>query len=230
MTIGDNPGVSYQLNYIEGGTFQMGSNDTDAPDQGPVHTVTVGSFFLGETEVTQALWNSVMGNNQSEWQGEEFPVEKISWEDCQKFIRKLNKLTGKNFRLPTEAEWEYAARGGNNNHGYSYYSGSNTINDVAWYDGNSENRTHEVKRKLPNALGLYDMCGNVWEWCDDWYGSNYYNDSPSVNPKGPQNGTARVLRGGSWCIGQWNCRVPFRGFYNPDIVSNEFGFRLALPQ
>jgi len=230
ITIGDNPGVTYQLNYIEGGAFQMGSNDIDAPDQGPIHTVTVSSFFMGETEVTQALWNSVMGNNQSEWQGENFPVEKISWEDCQKFIRKLNKLTGKNFRLPTEAEWEYAARGGNNNHVNSYYSGSNTINDVAWYDGNSENRTHEVKGKQPNALGLYDMCGNVWEWCDDWYGSNYYSDSPSVNPQGPQNGPARVLRGGSWSVGEWNCRVPFRGFYSPDIVSNEFGLRLVISE
>ena len=138
-------------------------------DESPVHSVTLSSYYMGETEVTQALWKAVMGNNPSRFKGDNLPVENVSWNDCQEFIRKLKQKTGKNFRLPTEAEWEYAARGGKKSNGYKY-SGSNNIGSVAWYDDNSSNQIHAVKGKRLNELGLYDMSGNVWEWCSDWYG------------------------------------------------------------
>ena len=233
-------GVSFTLKLVEGGTFQMGSNDSDAEnDEKPVHNVTLSSYYIGETEVTQALWQAVMGSNPSYFKGDNLPVELVSWNDCQEFIRKLNQKTGKNFRLPTEAEWEYAARGGKKSRGYKY-AGSNTLRDVAWFgqwngetydNGNSGEKTHAVKTKQANELGLYDMAGNVWEWCSDWYGSDYYGKSSSTNPQGPSSGSHRVLRGGSWGNSARYCRVSSRDDYDPDIrYGNGGGFRLCCPQ
>ena len=224
-------GVSFTMIAVEGGTFQMGATSeqgSDAySDESPVHTVTLSYYYIGETEVTQELWEAVMGSNTSYFKGSKKPVESVSWNDCQTFIKKLNRLTGKNFRLPTEAEWEYAARGGNKSKGYKY-SGSNTIGDVAWYDGNSGSKTHEVKTKQANELGIYDMSGNVYEWCQDWYGS--YSSSSQTNPTGPSSGSRRVDRGGSWHGNAKRCRVSNRGDYNPDNTINTLGLRLSLSQ
>ena len=192
-------GVTFTMVHVQGGTFTMGCTSEQGgdcwDDEKPAHSVTLSDYYIGETEVTQALWRAVMGSNPSYWKGDNLPVEKVSWDDCQTFVRKLNQMTGKTFRLPTEAEWEYAARGGNKSLGYKY-SGSNTLSSVAWYDGNSSNNTHPVKGKQPNELGLYDMSGNVWEWCQDRYGS--YNSSSQTNPAGASSGSYRVCRGGSW--------------------------------
>lgn len=191
-------GIKYNMVWVDGGTFRMGATSeqgSDAySDEKPVHSVTMSSYYIGKTEVTQALWKAVMGSNPSEFKGDNWPVESVSWNDCQAFIRKLNALTGQNFRLPTEAEWEFACRGGNNSRGYKY-SGSNYIDNVAWYDGNSGDKTHPVATKSPNELGIYDMSGNVWEWCADWYGD--YSSGRQTNPKGPYGGSYRVSRGGS---------------------------------
>ena len=219
------PDGSYQMVYVSGGTFNMGSNDSDAEsDEKPVHSVSVSSFYIGETEVTQALWKAVMGNNPSYFKGDNLPVESVSWSDCQEFIRKLNSATGKTFRLPTEAEWEFAARGGDSSRGYKY-SGSNTIDNVAWYDGNSSSKTHAVGTKQANELGLYDMSGNVWEWCSDWYGD--YSSSSQTNPKGPSSGSFRVDRGGGWFDYEGLCRVPLRNYFDPDCSNYDLGLRLV---
>ena len=200
-------GVSFDMVEVRGGTFRMGAtseqgSDADSDDK-PVHSVTLSGYYIGKTEVTQALWKAVMGSNPSEFKGDDLPVENVSWYDCQEFIRELNALTGQNFRLPTEAEWEFACRGGNNSRGYKY-SGSNYIDNVAWYDGNSGDNTHSVATKLPNELGIYDMSGNVWEWCADWYGD--YSSGAQINPKGPYDGSGRVYRGGCWYFNVGNCR------------------------
>lgn len=223
-------GVSFTMIAVEGGTFTMGSPDSDSDaysDEKPVHKVTLSSFAIGETEVTQELWQAVMGSNPSNFTGDlQRPVECVSWNDCQTFITKLNELTGATFRLPTEAEWEYAARGGNVSEGYKY-SGSNTFGDVAWYYDNSFDGTKAVKTKQPNELGIYDMSGNVWEWCADWFDSSYYASSPKNNPTGPSSGSNRVLRGGSWHYYARYCRVACRDYYDPDYGSSSYGLRLA---
>ena len=175
--------------------------------------------------MTQELWQAVMGSNPSGFKGDNLPVECVSWDDCQVFIRKLNSLTGQNFRLPTEAEWEFACRGGNNSRGYKY-SGSNNLGSVAWYDGNSGNKTHPVGTKAPNELGIYDMSGNVWEWCADWYGD--YSSGAQTNPTGPYGGSYRVYRGGSWSNYARNCRSSFRYGSDPMYRHNFLGLRLAL--
>ena len=236
-------GVSFTMVGVEGGTFQMGSTDSDAYDsEKPVHQVTVSSFSIGQTEVTQALWYAVMGQKPtsggSQWSstyglGDNRPAYYVSWDDCQEFITKLNQITGQQFRLPTEAEWEYAARGGNKSKGYKY-SGSNTIGDVAWYwdnipsqtSGNSGYGTQPVATKQANELGIYDMSGNVWEWCSDWYGS--YSSSAQTNPTGPTSGSIRVIRGGSWYLNARNCRVANRHCSTPSYRSINIGLRLAL--
>ncbi|MBR3915349.1 MAG: formylglycine-generating enzyme family protein [Bacteroidales bacterium] len=215
---------------VEGGTFQMGATSeqgSDANDnEKPVHPVTLSDYYIGETEVTQELWQAVMGSNPSYFSGyPQRPVEYVSWNDCQEFITKLNELTGKNFRLPTEAEWEYAARGGNKSQRYKY-SGSNTIGNVAWYDDNSGSETHDVKTKQANELGIYDMSGNVWEWCQDWYGD--YSSGSQTNPTGPSSGSVRVLRGGGWNYFATYCRVSYRLNCFPDLGFHYFGFRLIL--
>lgn len=220
-------GVQFTMIAVEGGSFQMGSTSGESDEQ-PVHEVKLSSYAIGQTEVTQELWEAVMGTNPSYWKGAKLPVERVSWNDCQSFISKLNALTGKTFRLPTEAEWEFAAHGGIQSKGYTY-SGSNTIDDVAWYTSNSSSKTHDVATKVPNELGIYDMSGNVWEWCQDWYSSTYYSSSVINNPTGPVSGSYRVFRGGSWDNAATRCRVAFRSSGNtPANADSYLGFRLAL--
>ena len=230
--------VSFNMVRVEGGSFQMGSNDSEAySDEQPVHQVTLSTYSIGETEVTQALWEAVMGTTVRQQrdkeapsyplsgEGANYPMYFVSWDECQTFIQKLNQLTGKSFRLPTEAEWEYAARGGNKSCGYKY-SGSNTIDDVAWHVYNSGEKIHPVKTKQANELGLYDMSGNVWEWCQDWYGD--YSISSQTNPTGPSSAFFRVFRGGSWGYDTTGCRVSDRGRDTPGRRRDDnLGFRLA---
>ncbi len=217
--------------YVEGGTFTMGAtseqgSDADS-DEKPAHSVTLSSYYIGKYEVTQAEWKAVMGSNPSNFTGDDnLPVECVSWNDCQEFIKKLNAKTGLKFRLPTEAEWEYAARGGNKSRGFKY-AGSNNIADVAWYQGNNGSKTtHAVGTKQPNELGLYDMSGNVWEWCGDWNGS--YSSASQTNPMGASSGSDRVIRGGSWYSNARYCRVSRRNFNFPDCRSINLGLRLVL--
>ncbi len=211
-------GVSFDMIKVEGGTYKMGSNDGEY-DEKPVHDETVATFQIGKTEVTQELWQAVMGTNPSYFKGEaNLPVENVSWTDCNTFITKLNASTGKNFRLPTEAEWEYAARGGNKSQGYTY-SGSKTIGDVAWYTGNSGLKTHPVAQKQPNELGIYDMSGNVWEWTSDKYSSNYSSERTSSD---------RVTRGGGWNNSATYSRVATRSNPSESNTFHTLGLRLAL--
>ena len=222
--------ITFTMVYVEGGTFTMGATREQGSvafnDEKPSHSVTLSSYHIGETEVTQALWQAVMGSNPSEFTGDSRrPVEQVSWEDCQRFISRLNSLTGQHFRLPTEAQWEYAARGGSKSRGYKY-SGSNDVGSVAWYDDNSSSTTHPVKTKSPNELGLYDMSGNVWEWCQDWYGS--YSSGSQTNPTGASSGSGRVSRGGSWLYVAWGCRVSNRCNGTPSGRGGNLGLRLAL--
>ena len=216
---------------VEGGTFTMGATSEQGGDawdpEKPTRSVTLSSFYLCKYEVTQALWRAVMGENPSEFKSNNLPVECVSWDDCQTFISRLNNLTGKKFRLPTEAEWEYAARGGKRSRSYKY-SGSNGLSDVAWYEDNSGGMPHPVGSKNPNELGLYDMSGNVWEWCSDWYGT--YSSSSQTNPTGPSSGAVRVKRGGGWYGSKRICRSSCRGFDVHDGRGNDMGLRLALSQ
>ena len=216
-------GVSFTMIAVKGGSYTMGCTSEQGSDcyssEEPAHSEYVSDFMIGETEVTQALWQAVMGSNPSNFTGDmQRPVEKVSWDDCQTFIRKLNQLTGENFRLPTEAEWEYAARGGNKSRGYKY-SGSNNVGTVAWYDGNSGNTTHCVKTKQPNELGIYDMSGNVREWCQDEWCSDYNS---------PRSSGYRVLRGGSWLNDAGFVRVSSRSYGYPDDRNISDGLRLAF--
>jgi sulfatase modifying factor 1 len=224
--------------FVAGGTFQMGSN-SGGDDEKPVHTVTVSSFYMDKTEVTQAEYRKVMGKNPSRFSGcDDCPVEKVSWDDANAYAQKVGK------RLPTEAEWEYAARGGNKSKGYTYSggndldavgwyednSGGNDLDAVGWYRDNSGRKPHPVAQKQPNELGLYDMSGNVWEWCSDWYNKGYYSGSPQTDPQGSNSGSSRVLRGGSWHYYDYRCRVANRYWFNPDYRLNTYGFRLVLSQ
>ena len=225
-------GVSFTMMAVNGGTFQMGATSEQGSyansDEKPVHSVTLSDYYIGETEVTQELWEAVMGSNPSNFSGyPQRPLENVSWNKCQTFITKLRELTGKNFRLPTEAEWEYAARGGDKSKGYKY-SGSNTIENVAWYDGNSGWKTHDVKAKQANELGIYDMSGNVQEWCQDKYGS--YSGDSQTNPTGPSSGSYNVIRGGNWRDGAGKCRVSRRDYSYPGTMYTEVGLRLCLSQ
>jgi formylglycine-generating enzyme required for sulfatase activity len=222
--------VQFKMMPVKGGIFTMGA----IPEQGsdasseekPAHNVKLDDYYIAETEVTQELWETVMGDNPSHFKGGTLPVETVSWEDCQQFIKKLNELTGMSFRLPTEAEWEYAARGGNQSKGYKY-SGSDKIKNVAWFDGNSAKLTHNVKTKKPNELGIYDMSGNVWEWCQDWYKASY-DTVLQTNPQGPNSGTFRARRGGGWYYNARDCRVSNRANHTPSYRSFTLGLRLAL--
>ena len=204
-----------------------GSWTSDCNDkEKPVHEVCVDDFYIGKYEVTQGQWKAIMGNNPSSFSscGDNCPVEKVSWNDIQDFIGKLNSKTGKNYRLPTEAEWEYAARSGGKS---EKYSGGNDIDSVAWYGSNSGRKTHPVGQKAANGLGLYDMTGNVWEWVSDWYSSSYYSESPKNNPKGPNSGSHRLLRGGGWHGNSRNSRTAYRHGHSPDFRDVSDGFRLA---
>ncbi len=215
--------IETNMVFVKGGTFMMGSNNGEQ-DERPLHQVTLSDFSIGKYEVTQAQWRAVMGNNPSYFSGcDNCPVEKVSWDDVQQFITILNSMTGKKYRLPTEAEWEYAARGGNQNRGYTY-SGSNDIGSVAWYDVNSGSKTHAVGQKQANELDIYDMTGNVAEWCSDWY--EPYSSSPEVNPSGAYSGRPHVVRGADFFGLPEGCRVANRGAV--EGRSPGLGFRLVL--
>ncbi len=217
---------------IKGGCFQMGDLFGEGQaDEKPVHAVCVDDYYIGKYEVTQGQWQSVMGNNPSFFKncGEKCPVEQVSWNDIQEFIKKLNAKTGKKYRLPTEAEWEYAARSGGKKEKYAGTSSDVELGKYAWYSANSGGSAHPSGQKQPNSLGLYDMTGNVWEWCQDWYGEKYYSQSPRKNPSGPQSGTRRVLRGGAWLFEPAGIRAATRYGLTPASRSDLYGFRLSLP-
>ena len=215
--------------FVEGGTFTMGCTselEKDARNSAkPTHQVTLSSFQIGKFEVTQEEWQAVMGSNPSKFKGNKHPVENVSWNDCQVFIQKLNDLTGKWFRLPTEAEWEYAARGGRKSL-RNEYSGSNNLDIVAWHCGNSGSVTHDVGKKAPNELGIHDMSGNVFEWCQDRFAN--YNNYNQTNPTGPSSNSDCVYRGGSWYYDIVYCRVWFRNHYSPFSMCGYLGLRLAM--
>ncbi len=221
-------GVTFTLAPVEGGTFLMGATPEQFDpweSELPVHEVTVSSFLMMQTEVTQELWQAVMGDNPSRWcPGRHRPVEYVSWDDCQAFIAKLNSLTGKRFALPTEAQWEFAARGGTRGHQY-IYAGGNDATTVAWVKENSDSVTHVVATRAPNELGLYDMSGNVWEWCQDYYGA--YDSLPQHNPQGPATGKVRVSRGGNWRNEAPYSRVADRHKLRPNY-RGDVGLRLVL--
>ncbi len=229
--------------YVEGGTFQMGSTEGSS-DEEPVHTVRVGDFYIGKYEVTQAEWQEAMGRNPSRFKGTNRPVERVSWYDAVEYCNKLSqregltpvyRINGKSvtanwnadgYRLPAEAEWEYAARGGSSSRGYKY-AGSDNVGRAGWYDDNSGDKTHPVGGKSPNELGIYDMSGNVWEWCWDWKGA--YSSGSQTNPKGPGSGSGRVLRGGSWVDSARYLRSAYRSSGSPGISHDSIGFRLVRP-
>ena len=239
-------GICFIMVYVEGGSFKMGAQegnhlapnyDVEATDcESPVHEVFLSNYYIGESIVTQSLWKAVMGTTVRQQrekaflsrplsgENNEYPMYYVFYEDVMSFIKKLNKKTGQTFRLPTEAEWEYAARGGKRSCGYKY-SGSNDIDDVAWYGKNSNNIVHPVKMKKANELGIYDMSGNVWELCSDWYGR--YTNEEQTNPIGPNHGPFRVWRGGSFFNWEWNCRVSHR--HGTHVRRSNCGFRLVLP-
>lgn len=221
-------GVQFTMVEVGGGTFTMGATSEQGSDawdeEKPAHKVTLSDYYIGQTEVTQALWEAVMGSNPSDSKGGNLPVERVSWDDCQVFIQKLNQLTGNQFRLPTEAEWEYAARGGRKSRGYKY-AGGNNIDSVAWCDGNSGNETHPVATKQANELGIYDMSGNVLEWCSDWCGD--YTSSSQSDPQGSSSGSFRVIRGGCYYNFARNCRVSYRISNTLDYRSGYLGLRLS---
>lgn len=221
--------VSFKMIMVEGGTFGMGCNldsvDDCEYDETPIHQVTLSSFYMAETEVTQALWREVMLNNPSMFVGDSLPVENVTFDEVALFIIELNRITGLQFRLPTEAEWEFAARGGIHDRG-TIFSGSDTLDDVAWFKNNSNVETHTVKSKRPNALGIYDMSGNVREMCSDWKGS--YGSAALVDPTGPEYGSKHVYRGGSWYTEENNCRVTYRIVQISSPRSSGLGFRLAM--
>jgi len=245
-------GVKFSMVEVEGGTYMMGS-ELHAGNAYPSHEVTVSTFSIGQTEVTQELWVAVMGTNPSffnEYGNADLhsnhdsydsginlqrPVDYVNISDCQAFVAKLNEMTGKNFRIPTEAEWEFAARGGNLSQGY-LYAGSDSINDVAWYKLNMPSTTtytegwgsQSVATKAPNELGIYDMSGNVEEWCMDWFATYSTDLEPQTNPTGPETGTYRVIRGGKWGSTAAACRVFMRSYNNPDSRGNSRGLRIAM--
>ena len=224
--------VTFNMIRVKGGTFTMGATPEQLDDvvdsnETPAHEVTLSTYHIGQTQVTQELWQAVMGNNPSYNKGDKnLPVDTVSWDDCQEFITRLNTITGLEFRLPTEAEWEFAARGGNESKHYKY-SGSNDLPSVAWYNSAGNTKTYPVATKDANELGLFDMSGNVLEWCNDWFG-DVYRHAAVENPTGPSRGSEKVLRGGSTCEGAWLCRVSCRFYYLPNYKRNCFGLRLAL--
>ena len=227
--------IGMEFVLIPAGSFMMGSDpniEEGYDNERPLHKVTIAEpFYLGKYEVTQGQWVTVMGSNPSKFEGRDNPVERVSWHDAQEFIRKLNAKEGHNrYRLPTEAEWEYAARAGTSS-AYFFGDDKNALSGYAWYYGeNPVQTTRPVGQKQPNAWGLYDVHGNVWEWAQDWYGERYYSESSETDPKGPASGEYRVIRGGSWDYTAGYCRSASRADYGPDDQSGGIGFRLALSQ
>lgn len=219
-------GVSFRMKRVEKGSFSMGATpEMENPwdEEKPVHTVNIThDYWMGETEVTQELWQAVMEKNPSEFKDPQNPVNKVTWDDCHAFISKLNELTGMQFRLPTEAEWEFAARGGNRSN-HTQYSGSANANEVAWC---SADEPSAVATKKPNELGLYDMTGNMWEWCENYSGD--YKSGTQTDPTGPTSGYDRVYRGGGFNVRAWYGRISYRGFAAPSKKQNDLGLRLAL--
>jgi formylglycine-generating enzyme required for sulfatase activity len=214
-----------EMVFVEGGSFIMGSEDFN-DDEKPVHEVILSPFSIGRFEITQAQWKAVMGQNPSVYKNcNDCPIESVSWSDIQVYLSKINKITGKKYRLPTEAEWEYAAGGGNNNITY-HFSGSNDLKEIAWYGENSENKPHVVGSKNANNLGIYDMSGNVWEWCSDYYGE--YSSKSEYDPMGSDFGEFRVIRGGSWAHLRSDCRITMRVMFPENTKLKTLGFRLAL--
>ncbi len=215
---------------VSAGTFTMGCTNPTDPEcfaaEKPRRTITLQGFSISKFTVTQKIWKTIMGTDPSNKKCDDCPVVNVSWFDAQMFINKVNQLSDKNYRLPTEAEWEYAAKGGSQSHGYKYAGGNDAI-EVAWYDTLLSHESHPVGKKQPNELGLYDMSGNVWQWCSDWYDEHYYSVGPSNNPKGPSSGSSRSLRGGSWWGPLNDVRVAYRDSYPPDSKDDDVGFRLA---
>jgi len=221
------PTTGMEFVFVPGGCYQMGDTIGDGVgNEKPVHEVCVDDYYLGKYEVTQDQYQKITGSNPSKFRGGNHPVGQVSWHDAQDYLRKLNSRSNQSYRLPTEAEWEYAARSGGKD---QIYSGGNNIDAVAWYDSNSGNQTHLVGQKQTNGLGLYDMTGNVWEWCQDWYGKGYYAQSSRTNPQGPGSGADRVYRGGSWNFGATHVRSALRNRNWPGIRNYNLGFRLVLP-
>jgi len=218
-----------EMVFVRGGTFTMGCTAEQSKECGkfenPAHKVTVSDFYIAKYEVTQKLWQEVTGYNPSFLKADNLPIDMVNWDNVQEFIKKLNEKTGKQYRLPTEAEWEYAARGGNKSGKYKY-SGSNNITDVAWYKDNSASKTNPVGIKQPNELGIHDMSGNVWEWVSDWYEN--YKPIVQTNPTGPFMGAYKVARGGSWGNAAVSCRISFRSAEHQTKQNNSLGFRLAI--
>ena len=225
------PVTGMVFEWVAGGCYEMGCGswtDSCGSDESPVHEVCVDGFWIGKYEVTQGHWEQIMGSNPSyNKAGDDFPVEQVSWNDCQDFITALNGKGSNTFRLSTEAEWEYAARGGGKE---EKYAGGNDLNSLGWYLDNSESHSHEVGTKTANSLGIFDMSGNVWEWCSDWYASDYYSDSPVNNPQGPTTGSYRVIRGGGWNSNAQACRAAARSSSYPDNRDDNVGFRLVRQQ
>ncbi|MCC6286825.1 MAG: formylglycine-generating enzyme family protein [Chitinophagaceae bacterium] len=218
--------IQNNMVWITGGRFVMGT-DIGEMDERPAYEVVVDGYAISKYPVTQRQWIAIMGNNPSEFAGcDQCPIDKVTWNDAQKFIEILNALTGKKYSLPTEAEWEYAAKGGKDWKQFRY-SGSDNIDEVGWYATNGGRHPHQVGEKKPNAIGLYDMTGNVWEWCQDWYNKNYYELNENNNPVGPASGSGRVRRGGSWFTQAISCKVTTRNSVKQDYMDDIGGFRLV---
>jgi len=238
--------ISFEMIFVEGGEFVMGCTQEQSDcfnNEKPAHKVSLSDFYMAKYPITQKLWYVVMGSSIQQQrslserntlcgEGDDYPMYFINYEECEAFCTKLNKLLsdklpeGYKFKLPTEAQWEHAARGGRRSNGYRY-SGGNGLNNFAWNYDNSNKTTHSVGKKMPNELGIYDMSGNVWEWCSDWYDVNYYGISPLIDPKGPDSGTLRVMRGGAWNEPAARCRVSNRGS-SASYRLNRIGFRICL--
>jgi formylglycine-generating enzyme required for sulfatase activity len=224
------PTTGMEFIFVKGGCYDMGDTFGDGEsDEKPVHKVCISDFYIGQYEVTQGQWKTIMGSNLSDFSfcGDTCPVEMISWNDTQEFIQKLNSKTGKSYRLPTEAEWEYAARSGGKKEKYAGTSSDSELSSYAWYNFNSDNETHPVGKKKPNGIGIYDMSGNVYEWCQDWFSSDYYKNKPRNNPQGPSSDSKRVFRGGSWLNEPQLLRASDRNDDDPSIRHRRIGFRLV---